>query len=511
MNEPQYGTIRIGQIVKLFTYSIGFDALLESVPNKEKTSVKKMIQRLGNEDGIRIDMLRQFEQLLKTFCKWAMDNNFMNQTHNYIVQTLYYDMLALITKTSPYNTPTQNEVELQVMYCIALTFREIYDNFEKKERKDWGYTLQLTLFASDFWKRTNYMQNVSLIPACFDFIFSEIKNPKTDLFNYWEELKDSQEKSKKKTKTNYAKSINDWVEKAVAPSWKIIKTIFASPTPETIEFKESNSNYFVFKTHLFLAYFFSNFFKSLEEQKLVSSNFKTTVQNGLHWFYRYVFVVKDFRQYQVQEVQNPMFSIMRFLVLPTNKSKNLISEYICEAFDKENPNSQSLYFIPTEKIYYPFLSHTEMDTNFKIYQIIFETFNELSTNKEFGIFTNKIIKEEEIDAILNWPIMGVCKQFFYNWFKGKYHVLCHDLEGGLKYYRKAFEHRYFGGKALPVFLQEFIVLIQKCNCRKTEFNKIHEWANAVRIYIQEIDKGKTEHFVLKNSFDEVFPEETFIK
>ncbi len=511
MSDIQYGTIRIEQIVKLFVDGIGLDALLESVSDKEKASVKKMIQRLEKEDEIRIDMLRNFETLLVNFCKWSMDKNFMNQTHNYIVPTLYYDMLALITNTNPYNNPAQKEVELQVMYCIALTFREIYDHLEKKDGRCWGDTLQITLMISDFWKNTNYMQNVKLIPACFNFIFSEIKNPKTDLFKYWEELKDSQEKNYKKAKTNYAKSINDWIEKGVTPSWKIIKTIFASPTPETIEFKKSKSNYFVFKTHLFLAYFFSNFFKTLEEQKLVSSNFKTTVQNGLRWFYRYVFVVKDFRQYQVQEVQNPMFSIMRFLVLPTNKNKNLISEYIYEAFDKENPNAQSLYFIPTEKIYFPFQSSVEMDANFKIYQIIFETFNELSTNRAFGIFTNKIIKEEEIDAILNWPIMGVCKQFFYNWFKGKYHVLCHDFAGGLEYYRKAFEHRYFGGKALPDFLQEFIVLIQKCNCRKTEFNKIHEWANAVRIYIQEIDKGKSEHFVLKNTFDEVFPDDAFIR
>ncbi|MBR4322244.1 hypothetical protein [Treponema sp.] len=42
-------------------------------------------------------------------------------------------------------------------------------------------------------------------------------------------------------------------------------------------------------------------------------------------------------------------------------------------------------------------------------------------------------------------------------------------------------------------------------------NKICEWANAVRLYIQEIDKEKSEHFVLKNTFDEVFSEEAFIK
>ena len=129
----------------------------------------------------------------------------------------------MITNTNPYDNKTQNEVELQIMYCIALTFREIYDHLEK----------------------------------------------------------------------------------------------------------------------------------SLKDQNLVSHTFKTTVQNELRWFYRYVFIIKDFRQYQIMEVQNPMFSLMRFLMLPTNKGKNLISEYIYEAFDKEiglTPadmyECHSLYYIP---------------------------------------------------------------------------------------------------------------------------------------------------------------------
>lgn len=518
--ETQYGTIRIGQIVKLFADGIGLDALHESVPEKEKASTKKMIQRLEKEDGIRIDTLRQFEMLLVNFCKWAMEHNFMNQAHNYIIPTLYYDLLALITNTNPYNNPTQNEVELQVMYCIALTYREIYDHLEKKEGKDWGYTLQLTLGMFDFWKHTNYNQSIKLIPDCFAFIFDEIKNPKSDLFNYWNSLKDENEDTEKTTRTNYAKSINDWIEKGAAPSWKIIKTIFASPNPENIEFKESESNYYLFKTNLFLGYFFSNFFRSLEEQNLISSKFKDIVQNGVRWFYRYVFVVKDFRKYQWHEVQNPMFSLMRFLVLPTNKSKNLISEYIVEAFDKEiglTPaeiyECHSLYYIPLETIHFPVIEKKELQKELQAYQIIYETFMELSTWKGYGMYENKIITEKEMDFIFSQfdSVLDKCRNFFYNWFKGKYHVLCHEFETGLDFYRKAFGHRYFGGKFLTQYLSEFIVLMQKINVKKTEFNHIHEWANAIRLYIDKIDNIEENKIAIQNSFDEVFPEEAFIK
>lgn len=77
--------------------------------------------------------------------------------------------------------------------------------------------------------------------------------------------------------------------------------------------------------------------------------------------------------------------------------------------------------------------------------------------------------------------------------------------------RKAFEYRYFGGKYLTQYLSEFVVLIQKCKVKKTEFNKIHEWANAVRLYIAKIDEVEEYQISIQNSFDEVFPAESFIK
>lgn len=515
MENIQYGTIRIGQIVKLFTDGIGLDALLESVPEKEKASIKKMIQRLEKEEGIRIDTLRQFENLLSTFCKWAEENNFMSHTHSCIIQSLYYDLLTLITNTNPYNNPTQKEVELQLMYCIALTYREIYDYFEQKDGKDWGYTLQRTLGMFDFWKNTNYNENVNLISSCFNFIFSDIQNPKSDLFKHWNSLKDGQVDITKKTKTNYAKSVTDWIEKGVSPSWKIIKTILSSPTPKNIEFKESKINYFLFKMRLFLACFFSNLFESLKGQGLVSENYEEIVQNGIRWFYKYVFAQKgDFRQYQTYEVQNPMFSFMRFLLLPNNR--NIISTYIDVAFDKEcgvqnaSVPCASLYYIPLTKIHFPVCDVNDLARALQIFERIYKIDEELSTCRWYGKFTSKTIEEADLEILAPCEIKD-CGHFFYNWFKGKYKVLCHEFETGLNFYRKAFDYRYFGGKYLTQYLSEFIVLIPKCDTKKAEFNHVHEWANAVQLYIEEIDDKTERKISIQNSFDEVFPEEAFIK
>ena len=107
MEEIQYGTIRIGQIVELFVDSIGLDALLENVSNKEIDSKKAMIKRLRNEKEIRIDNLRDFESLIKEFCQSCLNQEFITQTHSYIIQMLYYDLLSMITNTCPYNNPTQ--------------------------------------------------------------------------------------------------------------------------------------------------------------------------------------------------------------------------------------------------------------------------------------------------------------------------------------------------------------------------------------------------------------------
>ena len=146
----------------------------------------------------------------------------------------------------------------------------------------------------------------------------------------------------------------------------------------------------------------------------------------------------------------------------------------------------------------------------QIFKRIYKIDEELSTCRWYGKFTSKTIEEEGLE-ILSPQEIKECGHFFYNWFKGRYYVLCHEFEAGLNFYRKAFDYRYFGGKYLTQYLSEFIVLISKCDTKKAEFNHIHEWANAVQLYIEEIDDKTERKISIQNSFDEVFPEEAFIK
>ncbi len=513
MEKLQYGTIRIGQIVSLFNDGIGFDALTDGYNPSETDRLETMIKRLKKEKDVKIDKLRDFEKLIKDFCKNCLKQGFINKKHTYIIQSLYFDLLSLIKNTNPYNNPTYKEVELQIMYCLALILREIFDSFIR-ENKTKSEAFVLTLSLYNFWQNTQYKKNVKLIPACFDYIFSEIKNPKKDLFDYWDKMTNDYNAT-----GLYSKEIYDWTKQNVKPTWKKIKLILTSDIPEGIIFKTSNSSYQIFKWNLFIGNFISKFFRSLEKQKLVSKDFKNTVQDGFRYFYSHFFNNEGNTSYcEDYEMQNPMFSLLRLMVYPSEINRSCISDSIYEAFFKElmiapseNRLYKSLYYIPEEINKVPFLDYKELSKELYIYDCVSSTINELSTIEGCGIFEDKLITEEELDKVLLHPDMGECKSFYYPWLKGKYHVLCHDFETGLELYKEAFPYRYYGGASLPLYLEEFLVLIKKCDCKKPEFNKIHEWANAICIYLNEIDKDRQNYLTIRSSFEEVFPEKAFIK
>ena len=496
----QYGTIRIGQIVRVMKDAIGQEALLESCSEESYESNRKMLTRLSKEDEIRIDNLNNFQKMIEDFSSWGFEKGFINKIHKFILPTVYYDLVALIRNTNPYNTPTQKEVELQIMYIIALTLREIADELQKQNQGYQFFGMEYALTSINFWEVYHYEKYTKLIPAAFDYIFSELeatKTSKSELFRYWDSLSLS-------TKTNFSKSVNDWTKKYKTPSWNIIKTIFESEAPEYI----NHSCYFLFKTRLFLAYFIENFLSSLENQGLVSKDFRSTVGTGLYKFCYYTFVVKSFKNLILQDCQNPMFTMLRFLLNPVNKG--FISEYIREAFFKEGDESGSLYYLPLEKIYYPMFEVPQLNYDLAAFREVICTEARLSIFPEYGDFSEKAIQEKDIENISKKNI-GVCADFFYNWLKGRYFVLNREFEKGLSYYKAAFEFRYFGGKYLSQYLEEFLALIQKQNCKKKDFNKIHDLAVAMRYCFEKIDKDNGLNRNLRNDFDEIFPSESFIR
>lgn len=497
-HNMQYGTIRIGQIVKLMKDAIGQEALLESCGENNYESTRKMLTRLSNEKDIRIDNLNAFQKMIENFSSWGFQKGFINKIHRFILPTVYYDLTALITHTNPYNTPTQKEVELQIMYTIALTLREIADEAQKLHPEYRFYGMEFALTTINYWEVYHYEKHIKLIPAAFEYIFSELKTPKTKLFEYWDNLS-------KSPRTNFSKSVNDWINKGKLPSWNIIKTIFVSESPANM----NHSCYFLFKTRLFLAYFMENFLSSLEEQELVSMNFRSIVEAGLYSFCHYTFIEKSFKQLTLQVCQNPMFSILRFLLNPVNNG--YISEYIREAFSKEGDETGSLYYIPLEKIHYPIFDEQQLNYDLTAFREIMFIEKRLSIFPEYGDFQNKTIQEKDIEVISKKNI-GSCADFFYNWLKGRYFVLNHEFETGLNYYKTAFdEGRYFGGKYLSQYLEEFIAIIQKQNCKKKEFNQIHDWAVAMRFCLNKIDDDNGLNRNLRNDFDSIFPSECFIK
>ena len=72
----QYGTIRIGQVIKLLVDSFGEDALMDSLPKSEQTAWHKKISRLISEKDIRIDAIRDFENLFYDFLRKAKEKGY---------------------------------------------------------------------------------------------------------------------------------------------------------------------------------------------------------------------------------------------------------------------------------------------------------------------------------------------------------------------------------------------------------------------------------------------------
>ena len=87
----QYGTIRIGQVIKLMVDSFGEDALLDSLKENERDSWHRKINRLISEKDIRIDSVREFEFLFNGYLQKAKEKGYIQQVH---IGMMYPSILA---------------------------------------------------------------------------------------------------------------------------------------------------------------------------------------------------------------------------------------------------------------------------------------------------------------------------------------------------------------------------------------------------------------------------------
>ena len=75
-HNMQYGTIRIGQIVKLFIDGFGWDAIRCSLPNNDATGIyKKRFQRL--QEGNLSKTVNDFEQVMDNFLLWLLKHEYI--------------------------------------------------------------------------------------------------------------------------------------------------------------------------------------------------------------------------------------------------------------------------------------------------------------------------------------------------------------------------------------------------------------------------------------------------
>ena len=478
----QYGTIKIGQVIKLMVDSFGEDALMDSLSENEKAAWHKKINRLISEREIRIDTIRDFEILFHNYLEKAKIEGYIQQLHIGMIETLYWDLLALITATTPYSVPTKNEVQLQIMWCLASLFHEAMDfhkNATKMDPKDTDTTI-FSIF--DFWKIDNYEKEVDLLNNTFRALFTNLKDNYTQnqLYTIWNEKRAEIDG----IKGEYSKSVNDWLYKNKIPTWKMLKPIFESALENANP--TDAGNYLIFKFHLFTACFMKRFFNSLEEQKLIDDTFYKTVQEGFLSFYQYMFVKKSFKTLKYTDTINFMFMCLRGLCIPNTNAP--ISDLIREAFSKEEPGHPDFYTL----------------------QKIAFVDSELAIFPEYEKFVKRDAVPEDLLSFLSKESIGNCSDFFYNWFKGRYLILNNKIEEGYFFYKNAFEYKYYAGQFLPDYLREILAVMKQLKCKKPEQNAIIEFAHAVQYSINNDNlKYQKLNRNIDCDFKTVFPTEAF--
>lgn len=455
----QYGTIRIGQIIKLMVDSFGEDALLDSLKESKRGSWHRKINRLISEKDIRIDTVREFEQLFYGFLQKAKEKGYIQQVHIGMIQTLYWDLQALVTETTPYSMPTPNEVQLQIMWCLADLFYECMEAGKKNK---------------------NLSKEVCLMNNTFRILFSDLQTKYSHnmLYKLWDDKKAELDGAK----GDYSKSVHDWISENKTPKWKMLKPILESTLSTTNSTEQGI--YYRFKFQLFAACFMNRFIRSLEEQKLITDSFLPVIQEGFLKFYHYLFIEKSFKYLQPSDTVNFMFMCLRGLCIPTTNAP--ISDLIREAFSKEDVRHPDFHIL--QKIAF-------VDAELAIYPE-YEKFVKL--NK----FDSSILEFLSKDSI------GECSNFFYNWFKGRTCVLLNKIEEGFVYYQKAYNYKYFGGQFLSGFLTEILAVMQKLKLRKPELNIIVDFAHAIQYSINQDNKQYAKlNRNIASDFDVVFPAE----
>ena len=478
----QYGTIKIGQVIKLMVDSFGEDALMDSLSENEKAAWHKKINRLISEQDIRIDTIRDFENLFYNYLDKSKEKGYIQQEHVGMVKTLYWNLLALITATTPYSVPTKDEIQLQVMWCLADLFHESME-FKKKAKGLNPKVIDTTVFyIFDFWKIDNYEKEVDLLNNTFRALFTNLKDnyTKNQLYTIWNEKRAEIDG----IKGEYSKSVNDWLYKNKIPTWKMLKPIFESALENANP--TDAGNYLIFKFHLFTACFMKRFFNSLEEQKLIDDTFYKTVQEGFLSFYQYMFFQKSFKTLKYTDTINFMFMCLRGLCIPNTNAP--ISDLISEAFSKEDM----------------------MHPDFHILQKISFIDSELAIFPEYEKFRKTASFDQNLLQILSKSSIGVCSDFFYNWLKGRCLILNSKIEDGFYYYKKAFEYKYFAGKFLPDYMREILAVMKQLKCKKPEQNAIIEFAHAVQYSINNDNlKYQKLNRNIDCDFKTVFPTEAF--
>lgn len=466
-----YESLKLSQVASIMIDGVGQQALLDSVESSDYEKNKQMLKRLKHLDGdtskSSFKLVKEFENLLFSFGCWAMNKGYIKSFS--LIFLFYNELKSMIYEIDNPLKNTQENVQNHLLFSIRNIlirfFTDMNENYPNDSIiRNWSDTLS----TFDVWGvSTNYTEDIFPIKSAFEYL-KWMANDKKKVEIEWDKLSND---------TNLYTKIERWCSGKQRPSWNELKLFLdVQPYPtnaaitEFEKYKESeiskdfynafkdvmskprtnlhlsdkllenpaegifngiNWTYPSFSNALFISYFVTNVADSMENQKLISKDFRNMIRNGLRLFYR---------------------------------------DFFSDSLSRKNNEYQDniMYMILTDGIYYGKISKHPIYKKSKV---------EKQFRKYIGKPFNKKLTEANIIERYSRNKIGESYVFFQNWKLGELYIQRNEIEKAIPFFIEAFEKgRYFAGIYMKPFLFEAINYSAMTNEKKTTIRRMVEFA-----------------------------------
>lgn len=310
--------LNIGLAIKILSDAITFSSLNEVDGDQFYESNKKKISRMAELDLSKMtnndfDILIDFSKRIDRWAEWSKEKGYLTGFQ----QTAISDFFMILFEATQLNPPLTKEMA-EHFFCYALA-KVLYFQIQNRRKNNPNETkyeaMYWTLPLFDFFgDDENYKKDFTPIASSFSLLNSWVKDI-NKVIRYWENQ--ITVNGKRESPLDLKLYISRW-QKGVTPSWNIIKLFFDNDLSLPIEYFIDDpyiqkDGYRAFKSNLYMAFLITNLFDSLERNKIISTESRMMIRNGMKLYLKDFFVIRNENvsvDFEKEAKQNLMFRIL---------------------------------------------------------------------------------------------------------------------------------------------------------------------------------------------------------